>query len=79
METRTSELKPDTAAVARACSDISYTVSSVKHEIFRLESHVHELTRSVRVNCAHDMVIDYAAFEPCGPTPRICRKCGYSE
>lgn len=70
--------KSDIITALRMCSNIGYSVSSVKHEISCLESHVHKLTQLIQENCDHDMIIDRNTFEPCGPTPRICRKCGYT-
>ena len=44
-------------------------MESIKKEINKVSDLLYKI-------CDHDWEIDTSRFEPCGPTPKICHKCG---
>ena len=41
-----------------------------------LSNRISELDKKIMETCHHNWVIDRSSYEPCGPTPQICTKCG---
>ena len=37
---------------------------------------IYSVDNMIRKKCDHVWVIDTSSYEPCGPTPKICEKCG---
>ena len=41
-----------------------------------LDENITNIDNSIYNICEHDWIPDRNSYEPCGPTPMICSKCG---
>lgn len=57
--------------------NMSFKLARIYNHVHELERDLHQLEDIIFQNCKHELIIDTTACEPCGPTPKICKKCNY--
>jgi len=73
-----NELNQDTISeLRRIFNDQMMTVRRLKDEAELAQRHANAVNAIIVNNCKHVMEIDSSCYEPCGPRPKVCRKCGY--
>jgi hypothetical protein len=51
-------------------------IYKVHGQLTALEKQIRAIDKLLTDNCKHNMILDHSNREPCGPSRRVCTKCG---
>lgn len=54
---------------------INSVIYSLERNMQVLKEEIRDLDNKLYSVCPHEWVRDWESFEPCGPTPKICKYC----